>query len=116
MSTATRTPIETTDLTYFTTDTLSLAAYLMSEGYALSHHESCQVIEPNKNGEDTLRDKTVFYFKADNWSVGTIDYYESCNELAEDFRKGKAFGNINRYEFYRRELMGIIKKNGEERK
>ena len=107
MSTATRTPIETIDTAYFATDTLSLAAYLMAEGYALSHHESCQVIEPDNNGENTLRDKTVFFFKAGRWAIDEI------NEIAENFRTGKAFGNINSYEFYRRQLMGIVKKNGE---
>lgn len=82
----------------YQTDTLTLAAYLKAWGYELISHKTVQVFKDNGNGFK-LRDRTIFSFT----SVDGIE------ERAEDFRKGKAFGNINDYEAARRELMGIVK-------
>ena len=88
----------TTATRYFTTDTLTLAAYLISEGFDLDHHESCQVFEDDGN-KVTLQDKTVFFFNG----------HSEISDCASKFRDGQAFGNINAYELNRRKLLGIVK-------
>ena len=78
----------------YQTDTLTLAAYLVSQGYTLKEQKHYQVITDNGNSTK-LRDRTIFSFIND-------DGIEDC---AVDFRNGNAFGNVNKYELARRELL-----------
>lgn len=79
---------------YFTTDTITLAAWLHSLKFKMAGWEKFYVF--NGNGMQTI---TQFHF----------ELASGIEESARDFCMGCATGRINDYENSRRELMRIAK-------
>ena len=80
---------------YYTTDTLALASWLKSQNYELAAYEKVQVF--NGNG---MRTVCQFHFKDSNGAI---------KEAVAAFDAGCAIGNVNQYEYARRDLMRIVK-------